>query len=115
MSELISEIFVSAFLKQLVLMTRSKAKVVNSTCQSLHGCKNMGVLCVLYMPERRGRTAPTSAPKIAVFNTFAAKRDCSHCQTRLQSKIKGTVDSCLFLTVIRDGHPCTLFQNVQGT
>ena len=25
-----------------------------------------------------------------------------HCQTRLQSKFKGTVDSCLFFTVIRD-------------
>ena len=24
-----------------------------------------------------------------------------HCQTRLQSKFEGTVDSCLFLTIIR--------------
>ena len=35
-----------------------------------------------------------------------------HCQTRLQSKFKGTVDSCLFLTVIRDANLCFLFQNV---
>ena len=34
---------------------------------------------------------------------------------RLQSKFKGTVDSCLFLTVIRDAYLCFLFQNVQGT
>ena len=38
-----------------------------------------------------------------------------HCQTRLQSKFKGTVDSCLFLTVIRDANISSLFQNVQGT
>ena len=38
-----------------------------------------------------------------------------HCQTQLQSKFKGTVDSCLFLTVIRDVDLCSLFQNVQGT
>ena len=38
-----------------------------------------------------------------------------HCQTRLQSKFKGTVDSCLFLTVIRNTTICSLFQNVQGT
>ena len=38
-----------------------------------------------------------------------------HCQTRLQSKFKGTVDSCLFLTDIRDAYHCSLFQNVQGT
>ena len=37
-----------------------------------------------------------------------------HCQTRLQSKFKGTVDSCLFLTAIRDANLCFLFQNVQG-
>ena len=54
------------------------------------------------------------------FNTFAAKHDCIveftvHCQTRLKSKFKGTVDSCLFLTVIRDANLCSLFQNVQGT
>ena len=38
-----------------------------------------------------------------------------HCQMRLQSKIKGTVDSCLLLTVIRDANLCSLFQNVRGT
>ena len=38
-----------------------------------------------------------------------------HCQTRLKSKVKGTVNSCLFLTVIRDANICSLFQNVQGT
>ena len=38
-----------------------------------------------------------------------------HCQTRLQSKFKGTVESCLFLTAIRDANLCPLFQNVQGT
>ena len=38
-----------------------------------------------------------------------------HCQMRLQSKFKDTVDSCLFLTVIRDANLCSLFQNVQGT
>ena len=38
-----------------------------------------------------------------------------HCQTRLQAKFKGTVDSCLFLTVIRNATLCSLFQNVQGT
>ena len=38
-----------------------------------------------------------------------------HCQTRLQSKFKGTVESCLFLTVIRNATICSLFQNVQGT
>ena len=38
-----------------------------------------------------------------------------HCQTRLQSKFKGTVDSCLFLTVIRDANRCSLFQTVMGT
>ena len=37
-----------------------------------------------------------------------------HCQTRLQSKCKGTVDTCLFVTVIRDANFCSLFQNVQG-
>ena len=35
-----------------------------------------------------------------------------HCQTRLQSKFKGTVDSCLFLTVIRDATLCSLFQQM---
>ena len=38
-----------------------------------------------------------------------------HCQTRLQSKFKGTVDGCLFLTVIRDATLCSLFINVKGT
>ena len=38
-----------------------------------------------------------------------------HCQTRLQSKFKGTFNSCQFLTVIRDATLCSLFQNVQGT
>ena len=38
-----------------------------------------------------------------------------YCQTRLQSKFKGTVDGCLLLTVIRDANLCSLFQNVQGT
>ena len=38
-----------------------------------------------------------------------------HCQTRLQSEFKGTVDSRLFSTVIRDATLCSLFQNVQGT
>ena len=38
-----------------------------------------------------------------------------HCQARLQSKSRGTVDSCLFLTVIRDANLCSLFQIVQGT
>ena len=38
-----------------------------------------------------------------------------HCQTRLQSKFKGTVDSCLFLTVLRNAFLCSLFQIVQGT
>ena len=38
-----------------------------------------------------------------------------HCQTRLQSKFKGTVDSCLFLTVIRNATLCSLFQTVKGT
>ena len=38
-----------------------------------------------------------------------------YCQTRLQSKFKGTVDSCLFLTVIRDAYVCSLFQNVLWT
>ena len=27
-----------------------------------------------------------------------------HCQTRLQSKFKGTVDSCPFLTIIKDAN-----------
>ena len=35
--------------------------------------------------------------------------------TLLQSKFKGTIDSCLFLTIIRDANICSLFQNVQGT
>ena len=38
-----------------------------------------------------------------------------HYETQLQSKFKDTVDSCLFLTVIRDANRCSLFQNVQGT
>ena len=38
-----------------------------------------------------------------------------HYQTRLKSKFKGTVDSCLFLTVKRGANLCSLFQNVQGT
>ena len=38
-----------------------------------------------------------------------------HCQTRLQSKFKGTVETCLFLTVIWDVNLCSLFQKVQGT
>ena len=38
-----------------------------------------------------------------------------HCQTGLKSKFKGTVDSFLFLTVIRDANRCSLFQNIQGT
>ena len=37
-----------------------------------------------------------------------------HCQTGLQSKFKGTVDSCLFLTVVGDENISSLFQNVQG-
>ena len=37
-----------------------------------------------------------------------------HCQTRLQSKFKGTVDTCLFLAVIRNANLCSLFQTVQG-
>ena len=36
----------------------------------------------------------------------------AHCQRRLQSKCKGTVGSCLFLTVISDTNLCSLFQNV---
>ena len=32
-----------------------------------------------------------------------------HCQTRLQSKFKGTVDGCLILTVIRDANRCSLY------
>ena len=32
-----------------------------------------------------------------------------HCQTRLQSKFKGTVEFCLFLTVIRDATLCSIF------
>ena len=38
-----------------------------------------------------------------------------HCQTRLQSKFTGTVDSGLFLSVIWDATLCSLSQNVQGT
>ena len=53
------------------------------------------------------------------FNTFAAKPDYSRIYRslpkRLQSKFKGTVDSCLVLTVKRDANLCSLFQNVQGT
>ena len=37
-----------------------------------------------------------------------------HCQMRLQSKFKGIVESCLFISVIRDANLCSLFQNVQG-
>ena len=37
-----------------------------------------------------------------------------HCQTRLQSNLKGTVDSSLFLTVLRNANLCSLFQNVRG-
>ena len=38
-----------------------------------------------------------------------------HCpKTRLQSKFKGTVDSCLFLTVIRAANLCSLFQKCSG-
>ena len=52
-------------------------------------------------------------------STFDAKRDCSRINhslpTRLLFKCKGTVDSCLFLTVRRDAIFCYLFQNVQGT
>ena len=49
--------------------------------------------------------------KDILVNTFAAKRDCSRIyrslpNARLQSKLKGTVDSCLFLTVIRDANLC---------
>ena len=37
------------------------------------------------------------------------------CQTRrLQSKFKGTIDSCLFLTVIRDANLCSLFKMLRG-
>ena len=32
------------------------------------------------------------------------------CQTRLQSKFKGTVDSCLFFIVMKDANLCSLFQ-----
>ena len=38
-----------------------------------------------------------------------------HCQTRLQSKCKGTFDRCLFLTVIKGASLCSLSQNVQET
>ena len=38
-----------------------------------------------------------------------------HCQTRLQSKFRGIVDSNLFLNVIRDAYLCSLIQNVQET
>ena len=38
-----------------------------------------------------------------------------HYQTRLLSKFKGTVDRCLFLTVIRDASLYSLFQNVHRT
>ena len=37
-----------------------------------------------------------------------------HCQTRLWSKFKGTYDSCLFLTVIRDANLCSLFCKCLG-
>ena len=54
-----------------------------------------------------------------MFNTFAAKLDCSRiCRSLTNAtivEIKGTVDSCLFLTVIRDANLCSLFQNVEGT
>ena len=39
-----------------------------------------------------------------------------HCQTQLQSKFKGTVDSSLFLkiTVIRDANLCLYFKMFSG-
>ena len=37
-----------------------------------------------------------------------------HCQTRLQSKLKGTVDSCLFLTVIRDANISSFISKCSG-
>ena len=62
----------------------------------------------------------TGALKHLFINTFTAKRTCSRIylslpNARLKSKFKGTVDSCLFLTVIRNATICSLFQNVQGT
>ena len=33
-----------------------------------------------------------------------------HCQTRLQSKFTGTVDSCQYFTIIRDANIFSLFQ-----
>ena len=46
-------------------------------------------------------TDPLEYQLLLLINTFAAKRATVveftvHCQTRLQSKFKGTVDSCLF-------------------
>ena len=37
-----------------------------------------------------------------------------HCQTRIQSKFKFTVDICLFLTVIRDANLCFNFNMFKG-
>ena len=46
-------------------------------------------------------------------NTFAAKRDCSRIYRSLPNvttvEIKGTVDSSLFLTVLRDANLSSLF------
>ena len=54
---------------------------------------------------------------ITLINTFAATvvEFTVHCQTRLQSKFKGMVDSCLFLTIIWDSNLCSIFQIVKGT
>ena len=37
-----------------------------------------------------------------------------HCQTRLQSKFKGTADTCLFLIVIRDSDLCLFISKCSG-
>ena len=54
-----------------------------------------------------------------VFNTFAAKRDCSRIYRSLPNattvEILSTVDSCLFLTTIGDANISSLFKNVEGT
>ena len=54
-----------------------------------------------YMPTQIHRPLTLSLPNLTIVEFTV------HCQTRLQSRFKGTVDSCLCLTVLRDANLCS--------
>ena len=79
-------------------------QTVARSCQLIHLCalnKRWVVNASGYRDKRH--TWTLSLPNVTVVEFTVL------CKMRLQSKFKGTVDSCLFLTVIRDANLSSLF------